>query len=147
MKIILGSDHAGFDLKEEIKDWLDSFGYEIEDVGVFSPEKFDYPLIAKKVSRRVVASSLNRGILICGSGHGMAVVANKFSGIRAINAREVSEVKNARQEGDINIVTLGGRVLVIEVAKEIVEAFLETNFEPNKRHNRRLRQIQEIERS
>lgn len=145
MLIVVAADHAGFLLKEEIKDWLSASGYAIEDIGTHSSDSCDYPLLAERGAQIVAKSSLNRGIFVCGSGHGMAVVSNKISGIRAVNAREVYEIENARRDGDVNVLTLGGRVTVGDIAIRIVEAFLETDFDPEKRYRRRLDQIKTIE--
>lgn len=146
MKIILAADHAGFLLKEDISEWLDVAGYQIEDIGIFDEGSADYPPLAAQAARIVAANKGSRGIFFCGSGNGMAIVANRIPGIRAINAHTSSEVRLARQDGDINVLTLGGRNLIFEQARSIVEDFLETSFAKEERQERRLRQIEDIER-
>ena len=145
MKIVLAADHVGFRLKEEICSWLRTEGYTVDDLGTESEESVDYPLLAERAARQVLGEPGSRGILFCGSGHGMALAANKVRGARAISARSASEVGRARQDGDINIVALGARVLQEEEARRIIEAFLGTAFAGSERHIRRIKQIDGIE--
>lgn len=145
MKIVVVADHAGFRLKEEIRDWLETEGYPIEDVGTWSEESADYPPLAHQAATLVARDPGSRGIFFCGSGNGMALVANKVDGIRAISAQGTSEVRAAREDGNINVLALGARVLIEEEARSIIEVFLETEFAGEARHLRRLEQIEEIE--
>lgn len=141
----MASDHAGFELKESVKSWLEAQGHEVQDVGTFSEESTDYPPFAAEAARMVASGGAERGVLVCGSGNGVAITANKVTGIRAINAHDVSEAEMARRHNDANVVTLAGRRLDPEVAERIVEQFLATDFEGG-RHERRVEEIAEIER-
>lgn len=141
----MASDHAGFELKESVKSWLEAQGHEVQDVGTFSEESTDYPPFAAEAARMVASGGAERGVLVCGSGNGVAITANKVAGIRAINAHDVSEAEMARRHNDANVVTLAGRRLDPEVAERIVEQFLATDFEGG-RHERRVEEITEIER-
>ncbi len=145
MKIGLASDHGGFELKEELKAFLKSLGVEPIDMGTFNEESVDYPdfgiLVAEKVSR----GELERGILICGTGIGMSIVANKFTGIRAALVNDLYSSRCAREHNDANILIIGGRIVGKELAKEIVKVWLETPFAGG-RHKRRLEKIEALER-
>jgi ribose 5-phosphate isomerase B len=142
MNIIIGSDHAGFDLKEEIKRSLTEKGeYPVTDVGTFSNEPVDYPIIAHQVAKKISEKRFRRGILICGSGIGMSIVANRYPHVRAALCSNLYAVKVSRQHNDANILVLGGRVLGTDIALEMVELFLHTQFEGG-RHQRRLEQIE-----
>lgn len=140
--IILGSDHAGFDLKEYIKEYLKKLKIEYEDYGTYSSDSVDYPDIALKVAKKV--ANKNKGILICGTGIGMSIVANKIKGVRAALCHNEYEAEMSRAHNDSNILVLGGRILSPELAKKIVKKWLDTKFEGN-RHKRRLDKIKEIE--
>jgi ribose 5-phosphate isomerase B len=141
MDIILGSDHAGFSLKEVCKDF---FGkreeYAVTDVGVFSRESSDYPLIAHKVARGVASGQYLRGILICGSGIGMSIVANRYKGIRAALCCDIYSARLSRLHNDANILAMGERILGAGLALEILSTFLVTEFEGG-RHQLRIEQI------
>lgn len=146
MRIYLAADHRGFSLKEEIKKYLVDGGYEVEDVGAFEyDESDDYPDFAYKAALEVVKDISNRGIMVCGSGMGMDVTANKVRGIRATLAYSKVSAAHARTNDDINVISLAGDVLQLEEAKEIVSTFLTTNFSGEERHARRLKKIEEIE--
>jgi ribose 5-phosphate isomerase B len=144
MVIAVGSDHAGFQLKEHIKAALQRAGHEVIDVGPDSEESVDYPPFAERAARLVAEGRAERGVLACGSGNGVAIVANKVPGIRAVNAHDPEEAELARQHNDINVVTLAGRRLSPEQADAIVERFLSTDFEGG-RHARRVGQISELD--
>ncbi len=146
MVIALGSDHAGFHLKEHVKETLTAAGHEVIDVGTDSPESVDYPSFAEAAAEMVADGRAERGVLACGSGNGVAIVANKVHGIRAVNAHDVPEAEMARRHNDINVVTLSGARLNPDDADKIVGAFLATGFEGG-RHARRTGQIAEFERS
>jgi len=142
MNVIIGSDHAGFDLKEEIKRSLTEKGeYPVTDMGTFSNEPVDYPIIAHQVAKNISEKRFRRGILICGSGIGMSIVANRYPHVRAALCSNLYAVKVGRQHNDANILALGGRVLGIDLALEMVDLFLHTQFE-GVRHQRRLEQIE-----
>ena len=138
-KIILGSDHGGFKLKNEIAKHLKETGYKISDMGCYSEESCDYPQIAQAVSKEVLASN-GRGILICGTGIGMSIAANRFNGIRASHCTDTYTAKMTRAHNDSNILCLGERVTGIGLALEIVDTWLKTAFEGN-RHQRRIDMI------
>jgi ribose 5-phosphate isomerase B len=140
MNIILGSDHAGFDLKEKIRKFLSEKGYNVKDVGTFSHESADYPLIAKEVAKNIAEKKFSRGILLCGSGIGMSITANRFKNVRAALCHNLYTVELSRKHNDANILVLGGRILGAGLALEMVEIFLHTDFEGG-RHLRRLEEI------
>ncbi len=144
VKIFLGSDHVGVDLKETLKKHLAESNCVVEDCGVFSTERMDYPEVAKKVSLRVTEDSNNRGILVCGTGVGMAITANKVLGVRAVVCSEPYSAKMSRSHNDTNILALGARVVGVELAKSIVDEWLATQFEDG-RHAIRLEMIKKIE--
>ena len=144
--IAIGSDHAGYEAKEKVKKYLESLGVSFKDFGTHSEKSCDYPLIAKDVALSVKSGESEKGILICGSGIGMSIAANKFSGIRAALCKNEEASKLSRSHNDANIVCIGARTTDFEEIKKIVNAFLETSFEAG-RHQRRLEQITEIENS
>ncbi len=137
MKLIMGCDHAAFGLKETIKQFLIKGGNEVEDVGAFDEASVDYPQIGKKVASQVSKGVYERGILLCGTGLGMSMVANRFSHVRAALCNDLFSATLCRQHNDANILVLGGRVIGDVLALEIVKAWLETPFEGG-RHQRRL---------
>ncbi len=128
-KIAIASDHAGFELKEKIKVKLIKLGFEIEDFGCDSTESVDYPDYAKKLSESISKKIYNRGVLICGSGTGMSIVANKFNDVRAANCWTVEVAELARSHNDINVLCMGARILDATIASNILSAFLKTKFE------------------
>jgi ribose 5-phosphate isomerase B len=141
MDIIIGSDHAGFDLKEECRAFLEKFGdYRVTDAGVFSRESSDYPRIAHRVAGSVAKGEYGRGILICGSGIGMSIVANRYRGVRAALCHHTYMARMGRLHNDANVLAMGGRVVGPGLALEILEVFLKTEFEGG-RHSSRLDQI------
>jgi ribose 5-phosphate isomerase B len=143
-KLALASDHAGSELKEEIKKFLLELGYSFDDFGSDGFESVDYPDFAKIVAEKVSKGEYERGILLCGSGVGMAIVANKFSHVRAVQANDIYTAIMSKKHNDANILALAGRITGKELAKEIVKAWLETPFEGG-RHERRIRKIKDIE--
>lgn len=145
MQIGLACDHGGFELKEELKAFLKTQGYEPLDMGTFSGESVDYPDFGTKVAEKVSQGILKRGILICGTGIGMSIVANKFRGVRASLVNDLYSARLSREHTDANVLVLGGRIIGKELAKEIVRVWLETPFEGG-RHQRRLEKIEAIER-
>lgn len=145
MNVIIGSDHAGFDLKEEIKRSLTEKGeYPVTDMGTFSNEPVDYPIIAHQVAKNISEKRFHWGILVCGSGIGMSIVANRYPRVRAALCSNLYAVKVSRQHNDANILVLGGRVLGTGLALEMVDLFLHTQFEGG-RHQRRLEQIEKAQ--
>lgn len=144
MKIAIGSDHAGFELKKEIISLLNDLGIESIDYGTNGPESVDYPDIGIKVSEAVSNKKIERGILICGTGIGMSIVANKFHGVRASLCNDLFTAKMSRLHNDANILVLGGRIVGKDLAKEIVKTWINTPFE-GERHCIRLNKIAQIE--
>src|SRR5215217_5314534 len=144
MRIAIGSDHIGYPLKEEIKKYLDELGCPYQDFGTHSAERTDYPLFAREVTSAIALKQADLGILICGTGVGMSITANKVKGIRAVVASEPYSAMLSRQHNDTNVLTLGSRVVGLEVAKMIVKAWLEAEFEGG-RHAARLEIISQIE--
>ncbi len=144
MKVLIGSDHAGYKLKVEVFNYLKKNGYDIEDVGTYSEESCDYVDFAKKVAFGVSRGDAERGILICGSGIGMSIVANKFPGVRAALCTSEYHARKSRQDNNSNILTMGGRVTTFEIAKLIVDAWFNTEYAGG-RHQRRLDKIYNIE--
>lgn len=145
MAIYFGSDHAGYGLKNELRDHLQSKGQEVVDLGTFEAEtKVDYPDIAREVAEKVHANPGSAGVLICGTGIGVSIAANKVKGIRAANVHDVTEAKYSRLHNDANIVTLGARTMGVETAKEVVDTFFGTTFEGG-RHEARIAKISAIE--
>ena len=144
MKIAVGSDHAGFELKEHVKATLLSAGHEVVDVGTDSLESVDYPDYAEQAAERVARGEADRAVLACGSGNGVAIVANKVHGIRAVNAHDPAEAEMARRHNDANVITLSGARLAPGDADQIVAAFLAGDFEGG-RHARRVDRISELE--
>ncbi len=145
MRVALGSDHAGFELKEQVKRFLAELNVSVEDCGCPSPASVDYPDIAEQVARRIEAGDAERGILICGTGLGMAIAANKMPGIRATPACSLDAARLARGHNDANILTLGARLTPAETAFAIVRTFLDTPFDGG-RHQRRIDKIAGLER-
>ena len=143
MDIIIGSDHAGFDLKEECLVFFEkSKEFMVTNAGIFSPQSSDYPEIAHKVAQEVSRGEYHAGVLICGSGIGMSIVANRYKGIRAALCHNLYTAKMSRAHNDANILVMGGRVIGIGLALEMVKIFFKTEFE-NGRHKARLDQIDE----
>ncbi|MFL5330866.1 MAG: ribose 5-phosphate isomerase B [Gemmataceae bacterium] len=145
MHVALGADHAGFELKERVKAALREYGFPIEDVGTFSRDPVDYPDIAAKVSEMVLAGKADRGVLLCGSGVGASVAANKFPGIRAAICHDIYSAHQGVEHDDMNVIVLGARVIGDEVAAELCRAFLDAKFSGEDRHIRRLGKIRTIE--
>ena len=144
MKIAIGADHAGFVLKEKLRQRLAEDGHEVMDFGTASADSCDYPDFAQPVARNVAGGRADRGILVCSTGIGMAMAANKVSGVRAAPAVSDDEVKMTREHNDANVLTLGARYLDEEHAMHLVHIFLETEFTGG-RHARRVAKIQRIE--
>jgi ribose 5-phosphate isomerase B len=146
MRIALASDHAGFALKAQLAAKLAAEGHDTVDLGTEGEESVDYPLYAEPAARLVARGEADRGVLVCGSGNGVAIVANKVAGVRAVNAHDREEAEMARRHNDANVVTLSGARLNAQQAQAIVDAFLQTDFEGG-RHARRVNQISALERS
>lgn len=145
MRIALGADHAGYELKEKLKPYLQARGDAVDDCGTASTASCDYPDFAHAVATRVASGSAKYGILVCGSGIGMAIAANKTPGIRAANVDSEYEAQLSREHNDANVLTLGARILGEEQARKIVDLWLATPFAGG-RHQRRVDKITELER-
>ena len=146
MQIGLACDHGGFGLKEDLKAFLKSMEVEAVDLGSFDETSVDYPDFGIQIAERVSRGELEKGILICGTGIGMSIVANKFPGVRAALANELYSARCSREHNDANILVLGGRVIGPGLAREIVRVWLETPFSGG-RHQRRLEKITALEKS
>ena len=145
MKITIGSDHGAVQLKEEVKMVLKEYGdVEVTDVGTFGTDSVDYPDIAEKVCGDVVSGKADRGIVLCGTGIGISIAANKIKGIRCALCNDVYSAKMSRQHNDANVLAMGGRVMSFGPAGEIVRAFVEGKFEGG-RHERRVNKIMALE--
>lgn len=144
MRIAIGSDHAGFLLKQKLIKFLDSKGFTVADMGTHTSESCDYPLYGAKVARAVRNGQFKKGILICKTGIGMSMTANKISGVRAALCRDVDTAKLSRQHNDANVLCLAAKKTPFKLAKKITEAWLKTEFEGG-RHGRRVNQIKKLE--
>lgn len=144
MKIVVGSDHGAVHLKEEVKKVLQEMGAEIEDVGTHGTEAVDYPDIAGLVAGRVARGEAERGVILCGTGIGISIAANKIKGIRAALCHDVFSAKMSREHNDANILAMGERVIGFGLAREIVKAWMTTEFAGG-RHARRVDKISALE--
>ena len=144
MKLIIGSDHGGLLLKEKVKEYLTSKGYDIEDVGTYTAASCGYPVIADKVCQKVLADSSNLGILVCGTGIGMSIYANKVKGIRASHCTDTFSARLTRQHNDSNVLCLGERITGFGLALDIVTEWLNASFEGG-RHQKRVDMINELD--
>lgn len=146
MKIAIGADHAGFELKESLRSQLEQAGHQVIDFGTDSTQSVDYPDYAGKVAHDVAAGEAERGILVCSTGVGMSMAANKVNGIRAALGTVPDEVRLSREHNNANVLTLGARYLDAPKAMELVNVFLETGFAGG-RHARRVAEIADLEKS
>lgn len=145
MKIAIGADHAGFRLKDELKALIAEWGHQVEDVGCTCSDSVDYPDYAEQVCSKVVAQEVDRGILICGTGIGMSIAANKVKGIRCALVHDLFSAKATREHNDTNVLAMGERVIGPGVAQEIVKVWLETEFSKGPRHINRISKLTQIE--
>jgi RpiB/LacA/LacB family sugar-phosphate isomerase len=145
MKIVIGSDHAGFALKKTMSDYVTTLGHEIIDVGTHSPDPVDYPDYAEKVGKALMKGDAERGIMICGSGVGASVAANKMPGIRAGLCHDTYSAHQSVEHDDINMLVLGERVIGPALARELVKTFLAARFTGEERHTRRLGKVRDLE--
>lgn len=145
MKIAIGADHGGYRLKSELLGTIRSLGHEVTDLGTHGTDSVDYPDFAEAVCKMVIAGEADRGILICGTGIGMSIAANKLPGIRCALAHDVFSAKATREHNDSNVLALGERVIGPGLAQEIVAAWLSTDFSHGERHNNRIGKIRSLE--
>jgi ribose 5-phosphate isomerase B len=144
LKIAIGADHGGYHLKEEIKELLVKLGHEVEDLGCSCTDSVDYPDYALPVAERVAAGEFDRGILVCGTGIGMSIAANKIKGVRCALVHDLFSAKATREHNDSNVLAMGARVIGPGLALEIVETWLKTEYTGG-RHENRLAKIKAIE--
>jgi ribose 5-phosphate isomerase B len=140
MRIALGADHAGFELKQRLHDVLRAAGHTVEDLGTSSTDSSDYPDFARRVAETVARGDAERGLLVCGTGVGMAMAANRLRGVRAAACSDLFTVRMARAHNDANVLALGARIVAPALAEAILSIFLETPFEGG-RHGRRVAQL------
>ena len=143
MKVIIGSDHAGFSLKTQVKSFLEKMGHTVEDAGCQSEDSVDYPVYGKAVATEIARGKFAKGILICGSGLGMSMIANRFQGVRAALCNDLYSAILSRRHNDANLLVMGGRLIGSDLAEEIVRTWLKTEFDGG-RHERRIAQLDEI---
>jgi ribose 5-phosphate isomerase B len=144
LRIALGADHGGFELKEKVRQYLAGKGFQVEDLGTNSTDSVDYPDFARKVAERVAAKGADFGVVICGTGLGVAMTANKVRGIRAAPCSDTISARFARLHNDANVLTMGGRLIDFATAVKILDIFLSTPFEGG-RHQRRVDKINATE--
>lgn len=145
MKIVMGSDHAGYRLKDEIKPLIESLGHEVIDVGCNCEDSVDYPDYALEVCNKIVAGDADKGILICGTGIGMTIAANKIPGIRCALVHDTFSAKATREHNDSNVLAMGERIIGPGLAQDIVKLWLETEFSEAERHQNRVNKVKAIE--
>lgn len=144
MKIVIGNDHAAVDMKFTIKEFIESLGHEVINVGIDKVERCDYPDLAYAACEKIISKEADLGVLICGTGIGMSIAANKVKGIRACACSESYSARLSREHNNANVVCFGERVIGIETAKEIVKSFLEAEFQGS-HHTNRVQKIMDIE--
>lgn len=144
MRVALGADHAGVPLKDAVRALLESRGIDVQDLGANGPDSVDYPDYAASVAREISGGAADLGILVCGTGIGMAIAANKFAGIRAANVGDLEGARLSREHNDANVLTLGARLTAPQTALQIVSTFLDTPFAGG-RHQRRVEKIATLE--
>ena len=147
MKIVVASDHGGFDMKNELKLHLDKRGFEVTDFGSFTPERAEYPEYGEKAARAVASGAFDFGVLVCGTGCGISLSANRVKGIRCCNCSEPVTARLSREHNNCNMVAIGGRIVGMETAIAIVDAFVTGVFETGGRHEQRVKMIESIDRN
>src|SRR5690606_22367691 len=145
MRIALAADHAGYELKEHLSRWLTEQGHAVYDLGTHSPDPVDYPDYAAAAARAVLDGRADRGIIVCGSGAGACIAANKLNGIRAAVAHDSYTARQMVEHDDVNVLCLGSRVIGTALAEDVVKTFLEARFTREDRHVRRLEKIRTLE--
>ena len=144
LSVALGADHAGWELKEALKSWLMEAGYQVLDFGTHSPDSVDYPDYAQQVGEAVAVGKVDRGVLVCGTGIGMTMAANKIPGVRAALCGDAFTSRMSREHNDANVLALGGRLTDADMGRDILKVWLETDFTGG-RHARRVNKIMELE--
>ena len=144
MKIGIGNDHAAVEMKMQIKEYMESLGYEVVNFGVDTPERCDYPVIGEKVGMAVASGEVDCAVLICGTGAGISMAANKVNGVRAAVCSDTTTARLVKEHNNANIIAFGARIVGIEKAKDIVKSYLDAEFQRG-RHAARVEMITEIE--
>ncbi len=145
MKLVIGSDHAGFPLKQPVNDLLRSWGHSVNDVGAYSTAPVDFPDVAKKVCAEILTGRALRGIMVCGTGVGAAIAGNKIKGIRAALCHDTYCARQCVEHDDVNLLCIGGWIIGIRLAEEILRAFLNARFSADEDFRRRVRKLEELE--
>jgi ribose 5-phosphate isomerase B len=140
-RVAIAADHAGFDVKAELRDWLIDAGVAVDDLGTSGRESVDYPDFANLIAVAVTEGRADRGIVICGTGIGVSIAANRHRGIRAALCHDVTTARLAREHNNANVIALGARTIGIETAKDCVTTFLTTGFDGGERHSRRVAKL------
>jgi ribose 5-phosphate isomerase B len=145
MKLVIGSDHAGFPMKDPVIKLLRSWGHPVQDCGTFSTDPVDFPDIARKVTDEILAGRAERGILVCGTGVGACIAGNKVRGIRAALCHDTYSARQCVEHDDVNLLCVGAWIIGIKLAEEILRAYLNANFSTDEEFRRRVRKLQEME--
>jgi ribose 5-phosphate isomerase B len=145
MQVVIGADHAGFELKENLVEYLRELGHQVLDIGTYSTEPVDYPDFAEAVGKALLDGQADRGVLVCGSGVGASVAANKLPGIRAGLCHDTYSAHQGVEHDAMNIIVIGARVIGTELARELIRAFVGAEFKGEERHRRRLEKIHALE--
>ena len=145
MKIAIASDHAGFPLKEEVRDYVRKLGHEIQDLGAYNTDPSDYADFAVLVGKALISGTAERGILICGSGVGVCIAANKMPGVRAGMCHDTYSAHQGVEHDDMNVLVLGSRIVGVKLAEDLVKAYLAAKFTNEDRHVRRLAKVKALE--
>lgn len=145
MRIVIGSDHAGFPLKATIADHIRSLGHEVTDVGSHDPDPVDFPDIARNVTAAITAGTAERGLLVCGTGVGASIAANKVKGIRAAVCHDVHSAHQSVEHDDVNVMCIGAQIVGAWLAKDLVEAYLNAQFSTDEDFRRRVRKLAEMD--
>ena len=145
MRIVIGSDHAGFPLKSTIVEHIKSLGHEVMDVGSYDPNPVDFPDVAKNVTASIIAGTAERGLLVCGTGVGASIAANKVKGIRAAVCHDVHSAHQSVEHDDVNVMCIGAQIVGAWLAKDLVDAYLKAEFSTNEDFRRRVRKLAEMD--
>lgn len=145
MRIAIGTDHAGYELKEYLKQSISEMGHEVIDMGTHGPDRVDYPDFSRAVGEAVVHGKAERGIVLCGSGVGASIAANKVTGVRAAICHDTYSARQGVEHDDMNVLALGGRVIGTRLARELVRSFLAAHFGGEEAHTRRLKKVLALE--
>ena len=145
MRIVIGSDHAGFPLKSTIVEHIKSLGHEVMDVGSYDPNPVDFPDVAKNVTASIIAGTAERGLLVCGTGVGASIAANKVKGIRAAVCHDVHSAHQSVEHDDVNVMCIGAQIVGAWLAKDLVEAYLKAEFSTDEDFRRRVRKLAEMD--